>query len=61
MILIVETDRAAKDKHKGKQLSWKEARLGLAHERGSVTPHFAVSFQESVEQAGESSGVWASN
>ena len=53
MIPIVQTDRKAKDKRKGKQLSWKEARLCLAHERGSVTPHFAVSFQESVEQAGE--------
>ncbi|NJO17245.1 MAG: ISKra4 family transposase [Thioploca sp.] len=53
MIPMVETDKEAKDKRKGKQLSWKEVRLCLAHERGSVPPHFAVSFQESVEQAGE--------
>lgn len=54
MIPIVEIDKEAKDKRKGKQLSWKEARRCLAHERGSVPPYFAASFQESVEPAGKS-------
>lgn len=53
MIPIVEIDREAEDKRKGKSLKWKEARLCLAHERGSRSPHFAAIFQESVDRAGE--------
>jgi len=53
MIPIVETNNEVADKRKGKKLSWKEARLALAHEKGSVTPKISVVFQKSVDQAGE--------
>lgn len=41
MIPIVEANRAAADKRKGKTLSWREAKLSLAHVQGSVTPVYA--------------------
>lgn len=55
LVPIVEVDAEAPDKRKGKKESWKEARLCLAHELGSVTPYFGVEFQEGVERAG---AVW---
>jgi hypothetical protein len=53
LIPTVEIAPKAEDKRKGKRLNWKEARLCLAHERGSLSPRFAAVFQESVDQAGE--------
>ena len=40
------------DRRKTRQVGWKEARLALAHEPGSVTPIFGATLG-SVEQAGE--------
>ena len=37
MVPIVEPDAAQQDKRKGKQLQWKEAKLCLAHAKGSKT------------------------
>ena len=40
MVPVVESSPDAKDKRKGKVLSWKEVRLNLVHPKGSVTPLF---------------------
>ena len=53
MVPIVKENGASKDKRKGKKTFWKEARLALAHERGSVTPKFRATFGGSVDDAGE--------
>jgi len=52
MVPVVEPSLAAKDKRKGKKLSWREAKLSLAHEKGSRTPVYAGSIQGGVEAAG---------
>jgi Uncharacterised protein family (UPF0236) len=52
MVPIVEPSRDAKDKRKGKKLSWREAKLSLAHEKGSRTPVYAGSIEGGVEAAG---------
>jgi hypothetical protein len=49
---------ASMDRRKTRQVSWKEARLALAHEPGSVTPIFGATLG-SVEQAGERLAVCA--
>ncbi|WGZ94188.1 MAG: hypothetical protein QJT81_20785 [Candidatus Thiothrix putei] len=53
MIPIVEIDETAPDKRKGKKESWKEARLCLAHAKGSATPTFGAIFGGTVEDAGK--------
>jgi len=52
MVPIVEPSRDAKDKRKGKKLSWREAKLSLAHVQGSRTPVYAGSIEGGVEAAG---------
>jgi hypothetical protein len=52
MVPIVEPSRDAKDKRKGKKLSWREAKLSLAHAKGSRTPVYAGSIEGGVEAAG---------
>lgn len=52
MVPIVEPGPDAKDKRKGKTLSWREAKLSLAHEKGSRTPVYAGSIGGGVEAAG---------
>ncbi|MCK5814249.1 MAG: hypothetical protein KAH03_08315 [Cocleimonas sp.] len=42
------------DKRKKKLLHWKEARLALVHEEGSVEPKFEATFAASVDVAGRS-------
>ena len=42
------------DKRKKKELHWKEARLALVHEQGSISPKFDASFDEGVNTAGQS-------
>jgi hypothetical protein len=49
---VPETSKKPKDRRKNKKLSWKEARLSLAHAKGSTCPCFAGTM-ESVEVAGE--------
>jgi hypothetical protein len=46
------------DRRKTRQVSWKEARLALAHEPGSVTPIFGATLG-CVEEAGEHLAVCA--
>jgi len=41
MVPIVEPDAGQKDKRKGKTLSWREAKISLAHAKGSTTPVYA--------------------
>jgi hypothetical protein len=52
MVPIVEPDCDQKDKRKGKTLSWREAKLTLAHAQGSVKPVYAGSIEGGVEAAG---------
>jgi hypothetical protein len=54
MIPIVSINENAEDKRKQKTLGWKETRLSLTHEQGSVTPKFGVVFQGTVDDAGQS-------
>jgi len=54
MIPIVTSDESAEDKRKGKTLSWKEARLGLAHPKEILKPKFSATFQLSTHDAGKS-------
>jgi len=46
------------DRRKTRQVNWKEARLALAHEPGSVTPIFGATLG-SVEEGGERLAVCA--
>jgi hypothetical protein len=52
MVPIVEPSRDETDKRKGKKLSWREAKLSLAHAQGSRTPVYAGSIEGGVETAG---------
>ena len=52
MIPIVEPDASQKDKRKGKTLSWREAKICLAHAKGSQTPVYAGTIEGGVETAG---------
>jgi hypothetical protein len=52
MIPIVEPGVDQKDKRKGKTLSWKEAKISLAHAKGSRTPVYGGGIEGGVETAG---------
>jgi hypothetical protein len=52
MIPIMEPDAGQKDKRKGKKLFWKEAKISLAHGKGSRTPVYAGTIEGGVETAG---------
>jgi hypothetical protein len=52
MVPIVEPSRDATDKRKAKKLSWREAKLSLAHAQGGRTPVYAGSIEGGVETAG---------
>lgn len=52
MVPIVEPEAAQKDKRKGKQLQWQEAKICLAHAQGSATPVYGGTLQGDVGQAG---------
>jgi Uncharacterised protein family (UPF0236) len=61
MLPVVETaepGEVPQDRRKTRQVSWKEARLALAHPPGSVTPIFGATMG-SVEEAGERLAVCA--
>ena len=53
MIPIVEPDASQKDKRKGKTLAWREAKICLAHAKGSKTPCYAGTIEGGVETAGQ--------
>jgi len=52
MIPIMEPDENQKDKRKGKKLSWKEAKISLAHAKGNCTPVYGGGIEGGVETAG---------
>jgi hypothetical protein len=52
MVPIVEPDARQKDKRKGKTLSWREAKISMAHAKGSATPVYAGTIEGGVETAG---------
>src|ERR1700733_12607098 len=52
MVPIVEPDARQKDKRNGKTLSWREAKISLAHAKGSTTPVYAGMIEGGVETAG---------
>jgi hypothetical protein len=53
MIPVVEPAADQKDKRKGKKLSWKEAKISLAHAKGSRTPVYGGGIEGGVEVAGQ--------
>ena len=48
MVPIVGPTKEGKDGRKGKTLSWREAKLSLAHAQGSCTPVYAGSIEGGV-------------
>ena len=52
MVPIVEIDPTQSDKRKGKKLLWREAKIGLAHPRGSKTLAYGGTLQGDVDVAG---------
>ena len=52
MIPIMAPDASQKDKRKGKKLSWREAKISLAHPKGSRTPVYGGGIGGGVEDAG---------
>jgi hypothetical protein len=52
MIPVVEPAPDQKDKRKGKKLSWREAKISLAHAKGSRTPVYGGGIEGGVEVAG---------
>nr|WP_294557005.1 hypothetical protein [uncultured Rhodopila sp.] len=52
MIPVVEPDASRTDKRKGKTLSWREAKIALAHGKGSRTPVYGGVIEGGVEAAG---------
>ena len=53
MLPVITLRNDEGDKRKKKVLHWKEARLALVHEQGSVTPQFDATFAKSVDDAGQ--------
>jgi len=53
MVPLVEPDPTQKDKRKGKTLHWKEAKICLAHAKGSTTPTYGGTLEGDVAAAGE--------
>jgi len=54
MVPIVDIDTTQTDKRKGKTLRWEEAKICLAHPRGSKTLVFGGTLQGGVDTAGQS-------
>ncbi len=52
MIPVMAPDASQKDKRKGKTLSWREAKISLAHAKGSRTPVYGGGIEGGVEEAG---------
>ena len=52
MLPVVEPDANQKDKRNGKTLSWREAKISLAHGKGSRTPIYGGGIEGGVEAAG---------
>ena len=52
MVPVMAPDTGQKDKRKGKTLSWREAKISLAHAKGSRTPVYGGGIEGGVEAAG---------
>jgi hypothetical protein len=52
MIPVMAPDAGQTDKRKGKKLSWREAKISLAHAKGSRTPVYGGGIEGGVEEAG---------
>jgi hypothetical protein len=52
MVPVVQPDADRKDKRKGKKLSWREAKISLAHAKGSRTPVYGGGIEGGVKEAG---------
>ncbi|MGO9742687.1 MAG: ISKra4 family transposase, partial [Roseiarcus sp.] len=51
MIPVMEPDASQEDKRKGKALSWREAKISMAHAKGSRTPIYGGGIEGGVEAA----------
>ena len=52
MIPVMTPDTRRKDRRTGKTLSWREAKISLAHAKGSRTPVYGGGIEGGVEDAG---------
>lgn len=52
MIPVMTPDASQKDRRKGKTLSWREAKISLAHAKASRTPVYGGGIEGGVEEAG---------
>jgi len=52
MIPVMEPDAERKDKRKGKKLLWREAKISLAHAKGSCSPVYGGGIEGGVDMAG---------
>ena len=52
MTPVMMPDAGQKDKRKGKTLSWQEAKISLAHAKGSRTPVYVGGIEGGLEDAG---------
>jgi len=52
MIPVMEPDAGQNDKRKGKKLSWREAKITLAHANGSRTPVYGGGIEGGADMAG---------
>jgi hypothetical protein len=52
MVPIMEPDVTGKDKRKGKKLLWREAKISLAHAKGSRTPVYGGGIEGGAAEAG---------
>jgi hypothetical protein len=52
MIPVMEPDAEQKDKRKGKKLAWREAKISLAHAKGSCSPVYGGGIEGGVDMAG---------
>lgn len=53
MVPVVEPDAERTDKRKGKKLSWREAKIALAHAQGSRSPVYGGGLSGGVAAAGQ--------
>ena len=52
MVPIVQPDTGQKDQRKGKKLWWREAKISLAHAKGSRTPVYGGGIEGCIEGGG---------
>ena len=52
LVPIVTPDETQSDRRRGKRLSWKEAKISLAHQQGHLKMHYGGTLKGGVDEAG---------